>query len=101
MFTKKEFLEKVGENPTCYLTGKKIDLNHTRSYHLDHIVPKSKGGDNSLENCQIACRAANIAKGDLSYDEFIQLCKEVLEHHENKLSKNKVEAEGLAPTSID
>jgi HNH endonuclease len=88
MFKVKDLVEKIGDDPTCYLTGRKIDLNHSRSYNLDHVVPKSRGGDDSLGNCQIACREANFAKGDLSYDEFIQLCKEVLEHHENKLSKN-------------
>ena len=101
MFTVKDLEEKIGDNPTCYLTGRKIDLNKSRSYHLDHVTPKSKGGDDSLDNCQIACREVNMAKNDMSYDEFIQLCKEVLEHHENKLSKNKVGAEGLAPPSID
>jgi 5-methylcytosine-specific restriction endonuclease McrA len=91
MFTVKDLVEKIGDDPICYLTGRKIDLNHSKAYHLDHVVPKSRGGDDTLDNCQIACREANFAKGDLSYDEFIQLCKEVLEHHENKLSKNKID----------
>lgn len=79
MFTVKQLLEKIGENPVCYLTGTPIDLNKSRSYHLDHIIPKSRGGDDSLENCQIACRAANQAKGDLLVEEFIELCKKVVE----------------------
>lgn len=86
MFTIKEFVEKIGDNPTCYLTGERIDLNNTRSYHLDHIVPRSKGGDNSLSNCQIACRTANLAKGDLLLEEFFELCEKVIK---NKLSKIK------------
>jgi 5-methylcytosine-specific restriction endonuclease McrA len=79
MFTVQQLLEKIGENPVCYLTGTPIDLNKSRSYHLDHIVPKSRGGDDSLDNCQIACRAANQAKGDLLVEEFIELCKKVIE----------------------
>lgn len=79
MFTADEFLEKIGNNPVCYLTGIPIDLNKSRSYHLDHIVPKSRGGDDSLDNCQIACRAANQAKGDLLVEEFIELCKKVIQ----------------------
>jgi len=82
MFSVKELLEKIGPNPVCYLTGNPIDLNKTKSYHLDHIVPKSRGGDDSLENCQIACKEANQAKGDLLVEEFLALCKKVIRHTE-------------------
>lgn len=78
MFNVKQLVEKIGTNPVCYLTGIPIDLNKSRSYHLDHIVPKSRGGDDSLENCQIACREANQAKGDLLLEEFVALCKKVI-----------------------
>jgi hypothetical protein len=80
MFSAKDLLEKIGDNPVCYLTGVNIDLNKPRSYHLDHIVPKSRGGDDSLNNCQIACREANQAKGDLLVSEFVELCKKVIKH---------------------
>ena len=46
-FTAQEFLKKVGDKPVCSLTGRPIDLMKPRSYQLDHIVPRSKGGDNS------------------------------------------------------
>lgn len=84
MFKPKDLLEKIGTNPKCYLTGRNIDLNDSKSYHLDHIIPKSKGGDNSLDNCQIACRIANLSKTELTYDEYIQLCREVIEYTESK-----------------
>lgn len=83
-FKPKELLEKIGDNPKCYLTGRSIDLLDGKSYHLDHIIPKNKGGLNSLDNCNIACRDANQAKGNLLYHEFIDLCREVLEFHSNK-----------------
>jgi 5-methylcytosine-specific restriction endonuclease McrA len=84
-FKPQELLDKIGDNPTCYLTGRPIDLLDGKSYHLDHIVPKNKGGQNSLDNCNIACKDANQAKGNLLYDEFIVLCEEVLRFHK----KNK------------
>lgn len=81
-FTVEQLLEKIGSAPTCYLTGRAIDLTKTRTYHLDHIVPASKGGDNSLKNCGLACREANQAKNDMSVEEFVQLCRDVIAHHE-------------------
>lgn len=78
-FKVKDLRSKIGDNPICYLTGRPIDLLDGKSYHLDHIIPKNKGGLNTLDNCNIACKDANQAKGNLLYDEFLSLCKEVLE----------------------
>lgn len=83
-FKVKDLLEKIGDNPVCYLTGRKIDLLDGKSYHLDHIIPKDKGGSNTLDNCNIACKDANQAKGNLLHHEFILLCEEVLDYHKNK-----------------
>jgi 5-methylcytosine-specific restriction endonuclease McrA len=86
-FKVKDLLDKIGENPTCYLTGRPINLMDGQSYHLDHIIPKNKGGENSIENCNIACRDANQAKGNLLYQEFILLCEEILSFHkQNKVN---------------
>lgn len=81
-FKVQDLLNKIGDNPQCYLTGRSINLLDGKSYHLDHIVPKNKGGQNSLDNCNIACKDANQAKGNLLYDEFIILCEEVLRFHQ-------------------
>ena len=32
-------------------------------YHLEHIVPVSKGGENSLNNLAISCETCNLQKG--------------------------------------
>jgi transposase len=45
-----DVIKKFGENPKCYLTGDDIDISKSRSYHFDHIVPRAKGGDNTLDN---------------------------------------------------
>ncbi len=80
-FTVQEFLDKVGDHPICSLTGRSIDLMKPASYQLDHIIPRSKGGLSNIDNCQLLCKAANQAKHDLSLEEFIQLCKEVVDYH--------------------
>jgi len=36
----------------------------------------------SYFNCQIACREANQAKGDLLVSEFVELCKKVIKYNQ-------------------
>lgn len=81
LFNFKELLEKIGPNPTCYLTGEPIDLLKPETYHLDHILPRSQGGDNSLSNCGLATNIANQAKAALTKDQFVELCKKVISHN--------------------
>lgn len=86
-FSVDDFLAKFGENPKCSLTGRNIDLLDSRSYHLDHIVPVSNGGSSELDNCQILCKEANQAKHNLSQENFIKLCEEVVKHNKTKKKK--------------
>lgn len=76
-----EVSAKIGDDPRCYLSGRNIDLSDPASFEFDHIVPRANGGDNSLENLGVAVKAANRAKHDLSHEEFLELCKDVLEHN--------------------
>jgi 5-methylcytosine-specific restriction endonuclease McrA len=81
VFSSKEFKEKVLETPVCYLTGRKIDLLEPKTYNCDHIIPVSKNGGCEITNLGLACKEANMAKGDLLVEDFIKLCKEVLIHN--------------------
>lgn len=52
----------------CQICGKKVRPTFTE-YHdlypnLDHIIPLSKGGTHTRDNCQCTCRKCNIAKRD-------------------------------------
>ena len=80
-FTVEDVINKFGENPRCYLTGINIDINQPRTYQFDHIIPVSRGGDNSLDNLGICTKQANLAKSNMMYDEFIDFCKKVLINH--------------------
>ena len=80
MFKLKDLIKKIGDDPRCYWTGRKINLNSRKSYHLDHFVPKSRGGDNSLENCVLACREANQGHSDSLPPEYINVSCEVAAH---------------------
>lgn len=82
-FTAKDVLKHIGgkDDARCYLTGEKLNLMQPESYHLDHIVPCSKGGTNDLSNMGAATRNANVSKSDMTLEEYLQLCHKVLEHH--------------------
>lgn len=80
-FSNEQMLKHFGDNPTCYLTGRPIDLNKSETYSYDHILPVSKGGGAELENLGLASADANYAKHDLTVEQFLSLCQEVLVHH--------------------
>lgn len=81
-FTTEDLLKCLGDDPSCYLTGKTIDLSKPETYSLDHVIPASKGGQNILDNLGLASRKANMAKSDSSLEEFIEMCYDVLIHWE-------------------
>lgn len=87
-FSTKDVLDKYGQITECYLSGVKIDLLEPKTYQFDHIVPTSRGGSNNFSNLGIASTVANQAKSDLLVEEFIQLCKNVLEHNGYTVSQN-------------
>jgi 5-methylcytosine-specific restriction endonuclease McrA len=44
----------------CYYCGCTVG----DTYHVDHVVPLSRGGSNGPENLVIACKACNLSKGN-------------------------------------
>jgi 5-methylcytosine-specific restriction endonuclease McrA len=86
-FNYKDVIKKFGEKTTCYLTGRPIDLKRPRTYSFDHVIPVSKGGENSLENLGLTCREANWAKSNMMIQELLCLCKEILEHNGYEIKK--------------
>ena len=79
-FTTLDFLKKIGKNPICSLSGQKIDLSDGKSYHIDHIIPASKGGMNTLDNAGLLNSTINKMKHDLTPEEFLTICKKILEY---------------------
>ena len=60
---------------TCRYTGDVLDWKRPGECEIDHEHPRSKGGENTIENLQILSKAANQAKGDMTHDEFIDFIK--------------------------
>jgi RHS repeat-associated protein len=75
---KKAFSNKVKDqarkesNDTCVFCGTKTtrEPGPTRS-EIDHAIPKSRGGNNTIENAQNTCRTCNRSKGAKTTDEFL------------------------------
>jgi 5-methylcytosine-specific restriction endonuclease McrA len=62
----------------CALSG--VELT-PETASLDHIVPMSKGGTHTIENVWIVDRRVNGAKGTMTTEEFISLCRAVVKHN--------------------
>ncbi|PSB20575.1 HNH endonuclease [Phormidesmis priestleyi ULC007] len=45
----------------CFWSGRCL---LTEELTLDHLIPKSRGGSNSLENLRLACFSCNNSRGD-------------------------------------
>ena len=62
--TKRNIFER--DDNTCVYTGKKLS---EKELSVDHVVPKSKGGEDTWENLVTCDRLLNSQKGDLSLKE--------------------------------
>lgn len=68
-----EMLDKLSNiYNKCWYCGLEWPL---QSYHLDHIIPKSKGGSDTIENRALACGWCNMAKSNMSKEAFISWLK--------------------------
>jgi len=86
-FSKEKLKEYLDTIDKCYLSGRLVDTNDSSTYEFDHIHPIAKGGESVFENLGITVQEANRAKADLTVDEFIQLCKDVLENFGYSVTK--------------
>lgn len=55
------------QNYKCVYCFKDI----TDANSFDHIIPISRGGDNSPENLQLLCQFCNTSKGNKNHEEFL------------------------------
>jgi 5-methylcytosine-specific restriction endonuclease McrA len=75
-YTEKDVIEKYGT--ICHICNKDIDMNSQRSskvalelglewengLHLDHVIPISKGGSDTLDNVKPSHAKCNLSKGN-------------------------------------
>ena len=74
----KLFWKWISQRGRCAYTGRK--LQYDRTTHIDHIIPRSKGGSNHPDNLQFICSEANQAKSNLTHEDFIVLIKDIVKY---------------------
>ncbi len=86
----KLYLKQDGK---CALCGDDIIFD-TQKTHIDHIVPRAKGGEDEIDNFEFACSVCNYAKRDMSLKEFVLMCLKVEnEYHKTDiLPKEEIQA---------
>jgi len=62
----------------CALTKRKLD----KTAQLDHVISKARGGKDFKENLRWVCKEANLARRELNDEEFIKLCRDVIDTYE-------------------
>jgi 5-methylcytosine-specific restriction endonuclease McrA len=60
------------QNGLCAYTGTPLVLGHNAS--LDHKIPRSRGGEDRIENVQWVTWDVNRSKTDMTHEEFVAMC---------------------------
>ena len=58
-------LEKHGHK--CFYCDKEVS-----TFEVEHMIPKTKGGSNRIDNLTLSCHSCNQKKGTLTAEEFIK-----------------------------
>lgn len=58
------------DNFTCRYCGKSPLKDRNIKLHCDHIIPKSKGGEDTLDNLVTSCFECNIGKLDVLLSQY-------------------------------
>lgn len=65
------------QNGLCAYCGQHRNIKYMT---VDHIIPLSKGGTDSLENLQCTCKLCNRLKSDMLPSEFTDFVRCILEN---------------------
>ena len=65
----------VAYNGQCFYTGRKITFE---DMHIDHIIPKIKGGTDTLDNLVLSCATINLEKNAKTSPPFVAVVLEII-----------------------
>lgn len=60
-------VSKIKNNNFCWYCGRELSPNELT---IDHVFPRSKGGDNDKDNIIMVCKSCNSSKGNLDLFEW-------------------------------
>ena len=60
-------LAKIQCNNYCWYCGKEVEPSKLTK---EHVFPRSKGGDNDMDNIIMVCKSCNSSKGDMDLFEW-------------------------------
>ena len=67
----------VSQDYRCALTGRQLEPD---TASVDHKIPLSMGGPHDISNLWVLHTQINRAKGTMTIEEFIGMCREVVAH---------------------
>ena len=79
----RESIKKAWDNKCAYCDTPPIDDN---SLTVDHVRPKSKGGEDRTSNCVPACKSCNHSKGSSGWREWYRM-----QDFYNAISEDRIE----------
>ena len=65
----------VAYNGQCFYTGRQVKFE---DMHIDHIIPKSKGGTSTLDNFVLSCATINLGKHNKTMPPFTKVVSEIV-----------------------
>ena len=76
--TAKMILEMIERQEyRCALSGRKLT---PETASLDHVTPLARGGLHDVSNLWVLDHQVNTAKGTMTVEEFVALCRDVTAH---------------------
>lgn len=84
--TKRRANERIGDDTRIILEWRRVQVKNCKwcgvacevGYHVDHVIPLSKGGTHTVDNLCIACPSCNLRKNAMMPDEFIEYRKRMI-----------------------
>ena len=58
------------QNGFCFYCGELLYKTLNSVYHIEHKIPLSRGGSNSISNIVLSCEECNLRKGTKTSEEF-------------------------------
>lgn len=92
----------IAQNGRCAITGVPLDPKHVNADHINPLSRKDLSSTETKENIWLVHKKINAMKGTLSYEELIQLAKQILDNHKNALNLlGQIQANKIKSVSKD